>query len=113
MKKEEFDSIKSKALEQLLQGKSLFGKEGALGPLLKEILDAAVDGEMSAHLDDTERSKGNKRNGYKQKTLKTSQGEIELKTPQDRTSSFSPQLIKKRQTVLADSLEPKILGMYN
>jgi len=112
MKKEEFDSIKSKALEQLLQGKSLFGKEGALGPLLKEILDAAVDGEMSAHLDDSERSKGNKRNGYKQKTLKTSQGEIELKTPQDRNSSFSPQLIKKRQTVLADSLEPKILGMY-
>lgn len=112
MKKEEFDSIKSKALEQLLQGKSLFGKEGALGPLLKEILDAAVDGEMSAHLDESERSKGNKRNGYKKKTLKTSQGEIELKTPQDRDSSFSPQLIKKRQTVLADSLEPKILGMY-
>lgn len=112
MKKEEFDSIKSKALEQLLQGKSLFGKEGALGPLLKEILDAAVDGEMSAHLDDRERSKGNKRNGYKQKTLKTSQGEIQLKTPQDRDSSFSPQIIKKRQTVLADSLEPKILGMY-
>ena len=112
MKKEEFDSIKSKALEQLLQGKSLFGKDGALGPLLKEILDAAVDGEMSAHLDEAERSKGNKRNGYKKKTLKTSQGEIELKTPQDRDSSFSPQLIKKRQTVLADSLEPKILGMY-
>lgn len=112
MKKEEFDSIKSKALEQLMQGKSLFGKEGALGPLLKEILDAAVDGEMSAHLDESERSAGNKRNGYKSKTLKSSEGEIELRTPQDRNSSFSPQLIKKRQTVLADSLEPKILGMY-
>ena len=112
MKKEDYDSMKSKALEQLLQGKSLFGKEGALGPLLKEILDAAVDGEMTAHLDSIERSKGNKRNGYKHKTLKTSAGEIELKTPQDRESSFAPQIIKKRQTVLADSLEPKILGMY-
>jgi len=41
----------------------LTGKDGAFGPLLKEFLEAALDGEMSSHLDDSERLKGNKRNG--------------------------------------------------
>jgi transposase-like protein len=112
MKKEDFEAAKAEALSQLLKGQSLFGKGGALAPLLKEILDSALDAEMEAHLDETQRSEGNKRNGYKQKILKTSEGPIELKTPQDRQSNFEPQLIKKRQTILADSLESKILGLY-
>lgn len=112
MKKEEFESAKAEALRQLLKGESLFGKGGALAPLLKEILDSALDAEMESHLDDRQRIEGNKRNGYKSKILKTSEGPIELKTPQDRQSNFEPQLIKKRQTILADSLETKILGLY-
>jgi len=112
MNKEEFESVREKALSQLMTGKSLFGKDGALAPLLKDLLDAALDAEMDNHLDVGERRIGNKRNGYKTKKLKTSQGEIELSTPQDRQSSFTPELIKKRQTILADSLEPRILGMY-
>ena len=112
MKKEEFEAAKAQALTQLLKGESLFGKGGALSPLLKEILDSALDAELEAHLDATQRSSGNKRNGYKRKVIKTSAGPIELKTPQDRQSKFEPQLIKKRQTILADSLESKILGLY-
>jgi transposase-like protein len=112
MKKEEFEAAKAEALRQLFKGQSLFGKGGALAPLLKEILDSALDAEMESHLDETQRSEGNKRNGYKRKVLKTSEGPIELKTPQDRQSNFEPQLIKKRQTILADSLESKILGLY-
>lgn len=112
MNKKEFDAVKAQALEQLMQGKSLFGEEGALAPLLKEVLDSALEAEMESHLDQPEREKGNKRNGYKTKTVKTSHGPIEIKTPQDRQSNFEPQLIKKRQTILAESLEPRILGMY-
>ncbi len=50
--KEEFDfeSIKNKALEQLKSGKSLLGKDGAFAPLLESILNAALEGEMDAHL---------------------------------------------------------------
>jgi len=112
MESKEFEAAKAKALEQLLQGKSLFGEGGALAPLLKEVLDAALEAEMETHLDDKERSVGNKRNGHKKKTVKTSHGPIELRTPQDRHSEFEPKLIKKRQTILAESLEPRILGMY-
>ena len=50
--KEEFDfeSIKTKAIEQLKAGKPLLGKEGAFAPLLESILNAALEGEMDAHL---------------------------------------------------------------
>jgi putative transposase len=33
-------------------------------------------------------------------------------TPRDRHSGFEPELIRKRETILAESLESKILGMY-
>lgn len=46
--KEEFDfeSIKNKAIEQLKAGKPLLGIDGAFAPLLKSILNAALEGEM-------------------------------------------------------------------
>jgi len=112
MENKDFEAVKAQALEQLLSGKSLFGEGGALAPLLKEVLDAALEAEMDTHLDAEQRLKGNKRNGYKSKTVKTSHGPIELKTPKDRNSKFAPEVIKKRQTILAESLEPRILGMY-
>jgi len=112
MENKDFEAVKTQALDQLLKGKSLFGEGGALAPLLKEVLDAALEAEMDQHLDEEQRIKGNKRNGYKSKTVKTSHGPIELKTPQDRSSKFKPEIIKKRQTILAESLEPRILGMY-
>ncbi len=112
MNYEEFEKVKGKALSQLMKGESMFGKDGALAPLLRELIEASLDGEMSAHLDEGERLKKNKRNGYKKKTLKTSAGEVEISTPQDRHSTFEPELVKKRQTVLADSLESKIIGLY-
>ena len=112
MESEEFKLMRDKALEQLRTGQSLTGKDGVFAPLLKEFIESALESEMNAHLDDFERLTGNKRNGKKSKTLKTDSGEIEITTPQDRNSSFEPQLVKKRETVLADNLAPKIIGLY-
>ena len=42
--------IKNKAIEQLKAGKPLLGKDGAFAPLLESILNAALEGEMDAHL---------------------------------------------------------------
>ncbi len=112
MKKEDLEGIEKKALDQLLSGKSLFGKDGAFAPLLKSFLEKAVEAEMEAHLDDDERSKGNKRNGKGKKTIKSGIGQFEIDTPQDRHSSFEPEIIKKRQTILADNLADKIIGLY-
>jgi len=115
MKKEEsleYEQMKQKALEQLRSGKSLYGKDGAFAPLLKSFLDAALDAEMESHLDEAERNTGNRRNGKTTKDVRTSSGTISVDTPRDRTSSFEPELIRKRETILAESLESKILGMY-
>ena len=101
-----------KALAQLLTGKPLFGKEGAFGPMLQELLQAALDGEMAAHLKDGEPGAPNRRNGRMSKTLKTTDGPIELSTPRDRAGTFEPTIVRKRQTVLGDALEERILGMY-
>lgn len=50
-----FESIKNKALEQLKSGKSLLGKDGAFALLWESILNAALAGEMDAHLTPEER----------------------------------------------------------
>lgn len=112
MDSETFKAMQAKALEQLMSGQSLTGKDGAFAPLLKQFLETALQAEMNGHLDADERIKGNKRNGKGSKTLKTAAGEITIETPQDRNSSFSPQIVKKRETVLAENLAPKIIGLY-
>jgi len=112
MKAEDLEGLEKKALDQLLTGKSLFGKDGAFAPLLKSFLEKALEAEMDVHLDEAERSKGNKRNGKGKKTIKSGLGSFEITTPTDRKSSFEPELVKKRQTILADNLSEKIIGLY-
>ena len=107
-----FESIKNKALEQLKSGKSLLGKDGAFAPLLESILNAALEGEMEAHLSDEERETGNRRNGKMQKQVQTPLGEVTVSTPRDRNSTFDPQFIKKRETILAEGVADRIIGLY-
>ena len=76
-------------------------------------MDSALESEMSSHLQNTAKDQGNKRNGKRSKKVQTSAGEIELITPQDRQSSFSPTIVPKRTTILADSLSHKILALYS
>jgi putative transposase len=113
-KEEQFnlEEIKKKALEQFRSGKSLYGKDGAFAPMFKSFLESALEGELDSHLDEDERKEGNRKNGKTSKTVQTSDGPVELETSRDRSATFEPELVKKRETVLADTLEKKILGMY-
>lgn len=54
---------------------------------------------------------GNSRNGHNEKTVKSVFGEMDLKTPGDRQSTFSPELVKKRQKDIS-GIESKIISMY-
>lgn len=76
------------------------------------LLESALQSEMDAHLDDDERKKGNRRNGLSRKTLKTKEGTLDLSTPRDRDGEFEPQIVRKRETILAESLESKIIALY-
>jgi transposase-like protein len=108
----DYEAVKNKALAQLKTGKPLLGKEGALGPLFKSFLEAALEAELENHLQENNEDESNRRNGHGSKQLRTSEGSMELSTPRDRTGSFEPEIVKKRQTILADNLESKIIGLY-
>ena len=110
----DFEEFKNKAIADMKAGKSLVGKDGVFTPLMKEFLEAALEGEMTSHmaacLEDSESQ--NRRNGKSTKTVQSPMGSFELETPRDREGSFDPQIVKKRQTVLNASLDNKILGLY-
>lgn len=108
----DYETVKNKALAQLKTGKPLLGKEGALAPLFKSFLEAALEAELNDHLQETKEELPNRRNGHGSKLLRTSEGSMDLSTPRDRTGSFEPEIVKKRQTILADNLEGKIIGLY-
>jgi putative transposase len=109
----DYESIKKQALEQFRSGKSLTGKGGAFAPLFKQFLEAALEAELENHLTAEENEQlSNRKNGKVSKTLKTSDGEVDLVTSRDRNGSFEPEIIKKRETILADSLQDRIIGMY-
>lgn len=112
MKQKDQDNFEKKALDQFMSGKSLFGKDGAFAPMLQRFIEKALEAEMEAHLDAKERENGNKRNGKGSKTIKSALGTFEIETPTDRQSNFEPELVKKRQTILADNLSEKIIGLY-
>jgi len=108
-----FNTFEKEAIEKLKSGQALTGKDGVLTPLIKRILEAALEGEMESHLSDCkEQGQINRRNGKLKKVVKTGTGAFELETPRDREGSFEPEIVKKRQTVLNESLDNKVLSLY-
>ena len=79
------------------------------------IFEAALKGEMQNHLGYADHehtvSGGNARNGYFEKTLKTTLGEVPIHVPRDRQGTFEPQIVKKHQRDVS-SIEGKVLALY-
>ncbi len=81
-----------------------------LGGTIKEMMEA----EMDSHLgySKSERSDSDDyRNGYKTKRINSSYGNMDIQVPQDRKSTFEPQIVKKRQKDISD-IDQKIISMY-
>jgi len=110
MNKENSDFDFQKALKAIQSGKPLTGKDGVLAPLIKNLTEAALEGELDSHLG--QEIAANRKNGKSKKTIKTLNGSFELDTPRDRAGTFSPQLIKKHQTTISDEIEEKIIALY-
>ena len=83
--------------------------------LLKKIsVEAALNAELTHHLghDKNQPKSGtNSRNGYSTKTVTTTDGPMELRTPRDRDGSFEPQLVKKNKTCII-GMNNQILALY-
>ena len=88
--------------------------QDALKDLLGDTIKEMMEAEMSNHLgyEKSERSDSDDyRNGYKSKTIQSSLGEMEIEVPQDRQSTFDPQIVKKGQKDISD-IDQKIISMY-
>ena len=111
---EEFDFDFNKVVKEFRNGKKLTGKDGLLAPLIKQLVESALEAEIESHIaNDILAGKKNRRNGYNKKTIKgTSEGSFELETPRDRNGTFEPQIVKKHQTTISNEIEEKILSMY-
>ena len=111
---------KRKKLLELLQGAGITDVAG-VQELFKEMVGAVLENSLEGELDEElgyskydyrNKETDNSRNGYSEKTLKTSLGELELAVPRDRKGEFEPQIVKKNQTTLSGDIEDKILSMY-
>ncbi|CCM10665.1 transposase (plasmid) [Cardinium endosymbiont cEper1 of Encarsia pergandiella] len=108
----------SKAIEVLIDSgvdlSTLFDQGGLLKQLSKRLVEKALESEMDSHLGYTKyggSGSENSRNGLSSKRVITDNGVISVEVPRDRSSSFEPVLLPKRQTRIP-GLDDKILSLY-
>lgn len=81
---------------------ALLGPGGLLSDLTRRVIERAMDVELTDHLgyergDPAGRGSGNSRNGSTPKTVLTDAGEVRVKAPRDRNSTFDSKLVPKGQ----------------
>jgi transposase-like protein len=84
-----------------------------LGGTIKEMMEAEMDDHLgygkSERIDRSDQT--DYRNGTKKKQINTSYGSMTIDVPQDRESTFEPQVVKKRQKDISN-IDQKIISMY-
>lgn len=106
---QEFSSLLGKALNRSFIEACLRGE-------MKHHLDSEADvdseeGEDAAIADDCGTKRGNKRNGYSRKNLRTDAGDCEIRIPRDRNGSFEPLIVPKHSRAL-NGLNKVVIGLY-
>jgi transposase-like protein len=96
-------------------GIDLVGPGGLLTGLTKQVLETALEEELSEHLgydkhDPTGRNRENSRNGTRTKTVLTEIGPVDIDVPRDRDGTFEPVIVKKRQRRL-DGVDQIVLSL--
>ena len=106
----------AKQIMETYQPQSAQEIQDVVKKIFAPIFEAALQGEMDNHLgyanhERTNQESSNSRNGFSNKKLKTSVGEVPIRVPRDRESSFEPQIVKKHQRDVS-AIEDKVLAMY-
>lgn len=114
------EEIAAKELVRLAkeQGLSLTGPDGLLKQFTKNVLETALNEEMTEHLGHEKnrvlegRESTNVRNGTRPKTVLThATGKVDLEVPRDRDGTFEPVIVKKRQRRLSE-VDEIVLSLY-
>ena len=100
------------------RGLELTGPDGLLKLFTKNMLEAALNEEMTEHLGhdknraESGRESANVRNGNRSKTVVSdAAGEMRIDVPRDREGTFEPQIVKKRQRRLS-GVDEVVLSLY-
>jgi len=113
-------SKQDQLIDELLQDghdvKDILGKDGLLKQLTKRLVERTLEAELTEHLGyephaSKGRGSGNNRNGKAKKTVQSDSGELQFEVPRDRSATFEPQLVKKRQRRLA-GFDDKVIALY-
>lgn len=115
--KVEMTERKRNIIQMLLQEQDIESAQD-IQEALKDLLGGTIKEMMEAEMEDhlgygkSQRSDNDDyRNGYKKKKVNSSYGSMEITVPQDRKSTFEPQVVKKRQKDISD-IDQKIISMY-
>ena len=106
----------AKAIIENYKPETVEDMQFAIKDIFGPMFEAMLQGEMDNHLGYASNDHGykdtdNRRNGYTDKTLKTSYGDVPIRSPRDREGTFEPQVVPKRTTDVV-SIEDKVLSMY-
>ena len=102
--------LKENEIKDVVQVDELLKKLS--GMIIEELLEAERDDHLGYDKYDTSnKDTDNSRNGYSKKTVRASQGEMDLNIPRDRKGKFEPQIVKKHETDIS-KLASKIISMY-
>ena len=85
--------------------------------IIAEIVNGSLEGELEGELgyakyDTKNKEIDNSRNGFGDKTLHTSYGDVDVKIPRDRQGEYEPKLVSKHKRMLDEEIEKKIISMY-
>jgi len=85
--------------------------------IIAEIVNGSLEGELEGELgygkyDTKNKETDNSRNGYGDKKLHTSYGDVDVKIPRDRQGEYEPKLVGKHKRMLDEEIEKKIISMY-
>lgn len=101
------------------RGLELTGPDGLLKLFTKNVLEAALNEEMTEHLGhernrvEAGRESANIRNGIRSKTVVSDAvGEVRIDVPRDREGTFEPKIVKKRQRRLS-GVDEVVLSLYS
>ena len=116
------EEVERNAVRELVKaararGEELTGPDGLLKAITKQVIEAALEEEMTEHVGYDRhavegRNGANSRNGTRSKTVLTDHaGKVEVEVPRDREGSFEPVIVKKRQRRLSD-VDAVVLSLY-
>jgi putative transposase len=113
------NSLDKELAEQLVaqareDGVNLVGADGLLSRIVGQLMETALEVEITDHLGYERHARSdsaNSRNGKSSKTLQTDVGPVTINTPRDRDGNFDPVIVPKHSRRLS-GFDEQVLSLY-